>query len=235
MSRIAFFARKATASQSAVSAAPGRNRQEAFTAVASIRSLVSGSVVCASLGNPQNSDPVVFSSVRSLIPDTTEIPAVASCTTVVVRTSAPDRANEYPVAPLSGQPNSSTEIRARVIASCEATKNAASASAKSSGGTAPISSASANTRFFCESVGSTLELSPVRCESSRSPDRAVDTFQSRITSPPSGATPPPRPPALRSGLLPIWTMVTPPADRGGRGGWGGRGGSKGRGESKEPG
>src|ERR1700722_20357746 len=196
--------------------ASGRNRQEAVTDVARTRSSVSVSVVYASLGYPQNSDAVVFSRVRSRSPDTTDVPEAESTCTVVVRTRSPERANEYPVAPTGVHPYSSTEIRARVIASCEATKNAARASAKSSGGTAPISLASANTRFFCESVGSTLALSPVRWVSSRSPESAVETFQSRITSPPSGATPratrTTRTSDLPYRLAPIWTMVTPPGE-----------------------
>src|SRR5215472_9627690 len=166
-----------------------RKRQEAFTDVARIRSLVSGSVVYGSFGYPQNSEPVALSTTRSLIPETTQAPRAASTVTVVVRTRSPDRANEYPVAPIGVQPCSSTEIRARVIGSCEETKNDPSESANSSGSTAPSSLASAYTLFFCESVGSTLALSPVRCESARSPDSDEDTFQSRITSPPSGAAP----------------------------------------------
>src|SRR6202020_3506677 len=130
------------------------------------------------------------------------------------RTRSPAGANEYPVAPIGVQPYSSTEILARVIGSWDETKNDASLTANVSGSTAPSSLARAYTRFFCESVGSTLELSPVRWVPSRSPESDVDTFQSRITSEPPG--PPPRPTgttrisALPYRLAPTWTMVTPP-------------------------
>ena len=105
--------------------------------------MVSASVVYASLGNPQNSDAVVFITIRSLIPDTTEVPATASWTTVVVRTRSPARANEYPPPPIGVQPYSSTEILARLIGSWDETKNEASSSANVSGSTAPSSLARA--------------------------------------------------------------------------------------------
>src|ERR1700722_10689019 len=194
--------------------ASGRNRQEAVTDVARTRSSVSGSVVYASLGYPQNSDAVVFSRVRSRSPDTTDVPEAESTCTVVVRTRSPERANEYPVAPMGVHSYSSTDTRARVIGSWEATKNDPSSAANASGSTSPPSSfARAYTLFFCESVGSTFALDPVRCDSARSPDSEVETFQSRSRSSPPGPAPRVTRTSLTSALpywlAPRWTTGPP--------------------------
>src|SRR6202034_2341124 len=194
--------------------ASGRNRQEACTDVARMRSLVSGSVVYASFGYPQNSDAVVFSTVRSFSPDTTDVPSTESACTTVVLTRSAERANEYPVAPIGVHRYSSTDTRARVIGSCDDTKNDPSSSANVSGATSPPSSlARAYALFFCESVGSTFALDPLRCVSARSPDRDVETFRSRMRSAPHvpapRATCTSRTSALLYGLAPSWSMGPP--------------------------
>lgn len=143
VSSAAFAVANAASQSVAPWIAVGRYRQRALTAVARMRSLDSGSVVYSSFGYPQNSDAVVFSTTRSRTPDTTEVPRSASSTTVVVRTRSPDRAKEYPVAPIGDHPYSATQIRARVIGSCDVTKNDASSRPNASGATGPSSLASA--------------------------------------------------------------------------------------------
>ena len=153
----------------------------------------------------------MFSTVRSATPATTLTPDPASCTTRQPRVSSPVRANECPGSPIGVQPYSSIATRARVICGWLSTKCAASFIASTSGGTGPSSWANAYTVFFCVSVVSTAELSPVRWVAARSPDRLVDTFQSRITSPmPPGPAPRAtritRTSALPYRFAPSWTM-----------------------------
>jgi len=143
-------------------------------------------VVYGSRGKPQNSELVVFSTVRSSRPATTLTPSSSSWTTLQARVSSPLRAKECRLSPTGAQLYSSTATRARVIGAWVPTKCAASSIPSTSGGTGPSRWANAYTVFFWVSVASTAELSPVRWVAARSPDRLVDTFQSLITSPPPG-------------------------------------------------
>ena len=153
----------------------------------------------------------MFSTIRFSRPDTTLTPAPASWMTRHARVSSPVRANECLVSPIGAQPYSSTDTRARVICGWLPTKWAASSSPSTSGATGPSFWANAYTVFFCVSVASTAELSPVRWVAARSPDRLVDTFQSRITSPPPGPAPRAtritRTSALPYRFAPSWTMA----------------------------
>ena len=59
-------------------------RQRAVTAVARMRSLVSGSEVYRSRGKPQNSNPVDLSTTRSVRPETTQAWSPSMVTSVVL-------------------------------------------------------------------------------------------------------------------------------------------------------
>src|SRR5579859_2002149 len=152
--------------------------QDAFTSVARMRSVVSGSVVYRSLTNPPNSEPAVFSSTRPRSP-LSMVAVRPPIVTAAVLVSPPDLANECPVPPTASQPYSSMLTRAVLMAGCEVTKCVASRTAKSSISPTPCSAANAYTVFFCASVLSTAELSPVRCVAARSPDSVIVTFRSR--------------------------------------------------------
>ena len=140
--------------------------------------MVSARVVYRSRAKPQNSEPAEFSMTRSRSPETTHDPR-PSWLAVAVRTSRPERQKEWP--PSRSHGYCSTVTRANEIACCDATKCLASSSAKSSIWPTPCSLANANTVFFCASVVSTAELSPVTWVAARSPDSATLTFRSAIS------------------------------------------------------
>ena len=106
--------------------------------------------------------------------------AVSSWWTTAVRVSPPRRTNEWPVSSsvIRSQAFSSTDTFAWWIAGWEPTKCRASSSPKSSGESMPYFLANAKTVFFCVSVVSTEELSPVRWTSSMSPESATLTVRS---------------------------------------------------------
>ena len=100
-----------------------------------MRSVVSASEVYRSRGKPQNSDPVDFSTTRSVRPDTTQAEGPSMVTTVVL-VPPPARENACPCsAPSTGirsQPYSSMLIFAPVTHSKSSTKCRPSRSANSS-------------------------------------------------------------------------------------------------------
>ena len=75
-------------SRAVKSVTPRRYVQAAVIEIARIRSSVSGSVVYASRGKPENAESVVFRRLRFVNPDVTPGPS-ASCVITVVHSSAP--------------------------------------------------------------------------------------------------------------------------------------------------
>ena len=140
-------------------------------------------------------------------------PGAASTCTTVVRTRSPARAKEYPVAPIGVQPYSSTEIRARVIGSCEETKNDASSRPNASGSTprpapwparTPCSSASRSAaRWSCRRSGARREVAGQRRGHVPVPDHVPAAGLRRPR-----ATRTTRTSALPYRLAPSWTTGT---------------------------